>query len=297
MEILITGGTGFIGTLLCRHLLENGHRLCVLTRRPERFGPATDDRFRAIRSLDELNPEERFDAIINLAGEGIADRRWTAKRKQALLDSRLDTTQGILDFIARADHRPRCLISGSAVGYYGDQGDTDVNENSTPRPDFGQQLCQRWEQLALQAERWNLRVCIVRIGLVVGPGGGFLQRLLLPFKMGLGGRLGSGTQWMSWVHLQDLVRLISWLLENESCQGPYNGTAPRPVTNREFTRILAGRLQRPAIFPVPAPLLKMALGEMSLLLLTGQKARPKRALEEGFEFQFDDLETALQAAL
>lgn len=297
MQILITGGTGFIGTRLRQRLLDDGHQLTLLTRKPEQFSNQQQVGIRAIGSLDQLGPTDRFEAIFNLAGEGIADQRWSAKRKQVLLDSRLLTTQELLDFIDSAEQKPVCLINASAVGFYGDQGDAEVDESSPANQDFGHELCQRWENMALQAEQKGVRVCIVRIGLVVGRGGGFLRRMLLPFKMGLGGPLGNGRQWMSWVHLEDLVRLMVWLLNEESRRGIYNGTSPQPVTNREFTQTLGRCLHRPAFIPVLAPTLRIAMGEMSCLLLTGQKVRPKRALEEGFEFRFEKLEDALSDVL
>ncbi len=293
MQILVTGGTGFIGTVLVKLLITEGHQLTLLTRRPEEPSLQTLCNTDIIQSLDQLTPKHRFDAIINLAGEGIADKRWSTTRKQQLLDSRLKTTQALIDFIKQAEHKPGCLISGSAVGYYGDQGDKEVDEETEPNSDFGQELCRRWETLAQQAQQEGVRACLLRTGLVVGHNGGFLKRMLLPFKLGLGGPIGNGQQWMSWVHLEDLVQLILWLLNNKDCQGAYNGVAPDPVTNKVFTQILARCLHRPALIPAPAPILKLALGEMSTLLLTGQKVWPKRALKQGFVFRFTELEPAL----
>lgn len=297
MKILVTGGTGFIGTLLCKKLLDDSHQLVIYTRNPNKVQDRSSDSIRPVTSLDSLPATEHFDAIINLAGEPIADKRWSEKRKQLLLDSRLKTTQALLDFIDRAERKPLCLVNGSAVGFYGDQGDVLVNESTTPYPDFGHRLCCRWENLARQAEQHGLRVCIVRIGLVVGPGGGFLKRMLLPFKLGLGGPMGSGQQWMSWVHIEDLTELFIWLLKHETCQGVFNGTAPNPVTNREFAEILAACLHRPALLPVPSLFLRLALGEMSGLLLTGQRVNPERALEGGFEFRFPGLQQAITQAI
>lgn len=293
MRILFTGGTGFIGTELQHKLLADKHQLVVLTRKTEQFANHPAEAIAAISSLDELANNEQFDAIINLAGEAIASQRWSPKRKEILLNSRLDTTQALLDFIARTEHKPECLINASAVGFYGDQGDAEVDESTVPNPDFGHQLCASWEALAQQAAQHSVRVCIVRIGLVVGADGGFLQRLLFPFKLGLGGPIGNGRQWMSWVHLDDLTELMLWLLRNQKTQGIYNGVAPRPVTNNEFTQILAKCLHRPAFLPAPAPVLRLALGEMAGLLLTGQRVHPRRALDQGFQFRFSQLEDAL----
>lgn len=297
MHILVTGGTGFIGSSLVEHLKRQGHSLTVLTRNPDSSALAGDAAITLIQSLTQIPSGQTIDAIINLAGEGIADKRWSDKRKQVLMDSRLKTTQAILDLIDRMPSKPHCLISGSAVGYYGDQGDNEVDESSTPSEDFGHELCQRWETLAMQAQERDVRICILRTGLVVGPNGGFLKRMLLPFKLGLGGRLGNGRQWLSWIHREDLIRLILWLLNNTDCSGPYNGVSPNPVTNEQFTKILAHCLHRPAFLPAPAPVLKLALGEMSSLLLTGQRVTPKRALAQGFKFNFRQLESALEDVL
>ncbi len=297
MRILITGGTGFIGTQLCQKLLADNHHLVLLTRKPESIDHPPGQGIATIRSFDEFANDEQFDAIINLAGEPIAAKRWSPKRKQILLDSRLKTTEALLDFIARADHKPECLINASAVGFYGDQGDNPVDESTLAKPDFGYQLCAQWEALAKHAVQQHVRVCIVRIGLVIGAEGGFLRRLLPPFKVGLGGPIGNGKQWMSWIHLNDLIALILWLLSHRSEHGVYNGTAPNPVTNREFSQILAGCLHRPAFIPVPALLLRLALGEMSGLLLTGQRVYPKRALKQDFKFQFPHLQDALMDVL
>ena len=293
MRILFTGGTGFIGTELQHKLLADKHQLIMLTRKPEQFASHPAEAIAAISSLDELANNDQFDAIINLAGEAIATQRWSPKRKEILLNSRLDTTQALLDFIARTEHKPGCLINASAVGFYGDQGDAEVDESTLPNPDFGHRLCASWEALAQQAEQHGVRVCIVRIGLVVGADGGFLQRLLFPFKLGLGGPIGNGRQWMSWVHLDDLTELMLWLLRNHKTQGIYNGVAPTPVINNEFTRILANCLHRPAFLPVPATVLRLALGEMAGLLLTGQRVLPRHALDQGFQFRFSQLEDAL----
>jgi len=192
---------------------------------------------------------------------------------------------------------PSCLINASAVGFYGDQGDTDVDETTAPADDFGHQLCHQWEQLATQAEALNVRVCIVRIGLVVGRDGGFLEKMLPPFKLGVGGRFGSGQQWMSWVHRDDLVRIIVWLLEHQECSGVYNATAPYPVRNKDFTNILAKKLKRPALLPMPSFVANALFGEMAGLFLTGQRVLPRRITEAGFEFNYPDLKTALAEVL
>jgi uncharacterized protein (TIGR01777 family) len=193
--------------------------------------------------------------------------------------------------------KPELLISGSAIGYYGNQGDTVLTEQSFSKPDFSQQLCSDWENAANQAEQFGVRVCIIRTGLVIASGGGLLLRMLLPFRLGLGGRLGDGNQWMSWIHREDWLAIAHRMITDPSMSGVYNATAPNPVTNREFTRILAHRVNRPALLPVPAWVLKTALGERAELLLGSQRVLPKRLLAEGFSFQFEDLESAIRQAL
>jgi hypothetical protein len=297
MRILITGGTGFIGSSLCRKLLESNHALVVLSRKPETVAEKCGAGVKAIGSIDELDSNEPIDAVFNLAGEPIVAKRWSDARKQELLASRIDVTQAIVDFISRAQMKPACLVSGSAIGYYGDRGDETLNEESSFHDEFAHQLCQQWEDCARQAEQQGVRVCLVRTGLVVDQGGGFLQKMLLPFKLGLGGPIGSGNQWMSWIHRDDMVRLLIWLLENESAKGIYNATAPKPVTNREFAQTLGKSLHRPAVIPMPAFVLNTAMGEMAHLLLTGQKVMPAKALQSGFEFQYPDLTGALEQVL
>jgi len=297
MKILITGGTGFIGKELCKRLLQRGETLTVLSRHPETVGERCGDQVVGLESLTALTADDHFDAVINLAGEPIADARWTERRKRLLWESRVTLTEQLVDYIARVQANPQVLISGSAVGYYGDCGDRLLDEASAYTDDFSHRLCAAWEQAALGAGDQEVRVCIVRTGLVVGRNGGFLQRMLPPFKLGLGGRLGDGRQWMSSVHRNDLIRMIEYLLDSPGSSGAYNGTAPHPVTNLEFTRTLAKVLKRRALLPVPAAVLKVALGELSVLLLGGQRVVPKRFLEEGFEFEFETLEQALAYVL
>jgi hypothetical protein len=297
MRILITGGTGFIGAHLCGQLLEAGHQLVVFSRRPEQVESLCGQAVEAIGSLDEITPQSEFDAVINLAGEPIADKRWSARRKQLLMESRLETTRKLVQAVAAMHRPPSCLINASAVGFYGDQGDRPVDESTLPHEEFSHELCRLWEQAANKAAEYGVRVCIVRIGLVVGPGGGFVSRMLPAFKLGLGGPLGNGRQWMSWVHRSDLVRLFEWLLTHDQARGVYNGTAPNPVTNREFTRTLAKVLHRPACLPMPAFAAKALFGEMSRLLLTGQRVYPKRVTDAGFEFNYPQLQAALESVL
>jgi len=297
MKLLITGGTGFIGRRLCRSLVERGHTLTVLARDPARAAGILDESIELITDLDRLDGSRRFDAIINLSGEPIFGGRWTDRRKRILLDSRVGVTAKLVDFVGRSEQKPELLISGSAVGYYGDQGGQLLDEEAAGRDEFSHRLCREWEEEAAKVRRYGVRLCLLRTGLVLGKGGGFLQPMLLPFRLGLGGRIGSGEQWMSWVHMDDYLAMIHRLLEDDTLEGAFNATAPNPVTNREFTETLARVLHRPALLPVPAWFLRMALGEMSRLLLGGQRVIPARFRQAGFAFRYPDLEPALREAV
>lgn len=297
MKILITGGTGFIGRTLCYRLLDPGHELIVLSRRPDQVTKLCGESVTAISNLEDLSSGEIINAIINLSGEGIADRLWTKKRKQKLLDSRINITEQLIAYVARARQKPSVMISGSAVGYYGSNSGSELDETTDNPDDFAQQLCKQWEAAAEPVRKHGVRLCILRTGLVIGNDGGFVKRMLLPFKLGLGGRLGDGKQWMSWIHKDDLIAIIELLLTSSDLEGNFNATAPEPVTNADFSLCLAKNLKRPAIFPVPAIVLKLLLGEMSQLLLGGQKVIPERLTEQKFRFQFESLDSALKAIL
>jgi uncharacterized protein (TIGR01777 family) len=297
MQCLVTGGTGFIGKALCQRLAATGAGLTVLSRDPasatRRLPPGT----RCIASLAELGPKDAFDAVINLAGEPIAAARWSPARKELLAASRIGLTQELVAWMARAERRPAVLLSASAIGFYGDQGDTLLMEESLPRREYQHELCRGWEEAALQAQPLGVRTVVLRIGLVIGRDGGFLQRMLPPFRMGLGGPVGNGRQWMSWVHCDDVLGMIEWLLEREDLQGVFNATAPSPVSSLGFARALGEVLHRPALLPLPAPVLKLVFGEMSTLLLTGQRVLPARAEREGYRFRFPDIRSALEEAV
>ncbi|MBV7553617.1 UNVERIFIED_ORG: uncharacterized protein (TIGR01777 family) [Pseudomonas putida] len=293
MHILLTGGTGLIGRQLCRHWSGQGHRLTVWSRKPEKVAKTCGDQVRGIARLEDLG-QEPVDAIVNLAGAPIADRPWTHKRKALLWSSRITLTETLLAWLERREQKPRVLISGSAVGWYGDGGERELTEDSGPvSEDFASQLCIAWEETAQRAEALGIRVILIRTGLVLSAEGGFLSRLLLPFKLGLGGPIGNGRQWMPWIHIDDQIALIDFLLHRNEASGPYNACAPKPVRNREFAKTLGSVLHRPAFMPMPAFALKVGLGELSLLLLGGQRATPVRLLQAGFTFQFTDLRAAL----
>lgn len=297
MNILMTGGTGFLGSALCHCLTAQGHAVTVLSRHPEQVANTCGIGVRAVASLSQLNPEDPFQVIINLAGAPIVAERWTTARKQLIRASRIALTEDLLAHIKRMAVTPQLLISGSAIGYYGDQANIALTEQAPPGSDFSAQLCQDWEAAALQAEPLGLRVCLIRTGLVIGAGGGFLQRMLLPFRLGLGGRLGNGQQWQSWIHIEDWLAVVLQMITDAAMHGAYNATAPIPVTNSAFTRALARQLQRPALLPIPAWLLKTLLGEMSALLLGSQRVLPQRLIAGGFQFYYTDVDSALRQVL
>lgn len=296
-RILITGGTGFIGHVLCRELLARDYELTVFSRQPPETVKSSCGRVEAVSDLQQLRSHPGYDAVINLAGEGIADKRWSETRKQELRDSRIGVTETLVEVIRSWERAPEVLVSGSAVGFYGDQGAATVTEDTSPNHEFTHRLCRDWENAAKPLADDGVRVCFSRTGVVAGPGGGFLERMILPFKLGLGGRLGSGTQYMPWIHRDDVVGALIWMMENPNASGPFNVVSPKPATNAEFTRTLGKVLHRPTLFPAPAPVLKVALGEMARLLLTGQKAIPERLTQEKFEFRYPDLEQALSQSV
>ncbi len=292
MHILLTGGTGLIGRQLCRHWLARGHRVTVWSRQPETVAQVCGAQVLGVGRLQEVIGT--VDAVVNLAGAPIADRPWTHKRKALLWSSRINLTETLLAWMESLEQKPAVLISGSAVGWYGDGGERELTEASGPvQDDFPSQLCIAWEETAQRAEAMGVRVVLVRTGLVLAAEGGFLSRLLLPFKLALGGPIGNGRQWMPWVHIKDQIALIDFLLHKEDASGPYNACAPHPVRNREFAKTLGQVLHRPAFMPMPAFALKVGLGELSGLLLGGQKALPERLLVAGFTFQFTELRAAL----
>lgn len=299
MNILITGGTGLIGRALCRRLAEAGHTLTVLSRQPAASVAALlPAGVSVVASLDDVAADARIDAIINLAGEGIADRRWSEARKQVLLDSRVAVTQAIDRLVERLVRKPQVLLSGSAVGFYGDSGDREVDEFSPAASrDFPYLLCDAWERAARAISRHGVRVCIIRIGVVLAADGGMMGRLLPAYRLALGARLGSGRQWFSWIHRDDLVALLVFLLDKPQVHGVFNGVAPQPVTQRRFHQTLARVCHRPAPLVMPAWPLRLALGEMSALLLEGQRVLPVRTREAGFVFRFAELEEALKAVV
>ena len=292
MRILITGGSGFIGQALCPVLLDQGHRVMVVSRRPQRAAkhlPHDVELRTSVAECVDFQPE----IIINLAGEPIANRRWSEARKAELLESRVRTTDALVALAKTLDQKPKVLISGSAVGFYGDCGSETVTEDSEPGTGFAHELCAQWEAAARRAAPYVDRLCVIRIGLVLDQPGGLLDRMVPPFRMGLGGRMGSGKQCMPWIHRQDMVRIIDWLINHPSADGVFNASAPNPVDNATFSKALARHLNRPAMFPAPSWVLKTAFGEMSELMLEGACMVPKKLLDAGFDFIYPELDQAL----
>lgn len=293
MNIFITGGTGLIGKSLVQ-LLKQKYQITILTR--DLNNVESDNKVTYVSEFNELD-FSNFDAIINLAGEPIVDKRWSDEQKDVLCHSRWDLTQDLVDKIDKAERQtPIRFISGSAVGYHGRQDHRQINESyNSPYPEFSHMLCQRWEQIAQSTD--NASIAILRTGIVLSPQGGALKKMLLPFKLGGGGPIASGMQMMPWIHIDDMVNGIIFLLDNPDLEGPFHLTAPEPVTNKEFSQTLAKTLHRPCLLPMPEFVLRFAMGEMADLLVYGQNAVPQRLLDSGFEFQHPKLKGALEQLL
>jgi hypothetical protein len=299
MKLVVTGATGFIGTALCARLLEQGHTLTLFTRgSPRDAGTATKRWLHwtpgALREWGSAL--DGVDGVINLAGEPIA-KKWTHATRRRIETSRIEGTNSLVQGIAKATSRPKFLISASAVGYYGPRGDEIVTEETPPGDDFLSLVCRNWEEEATKAEPLGLRVVRLRTGIVLGSGGGALAKMVVPFKLFAGGPLGSGQQWMSWIQLEDHVRLMLEVIENTQASGAINVTAPNPVRNKEFCQTLGKVLGRPCWAPVPGLALRLVLGEMAGMLLTGQRVIPAAAQKLGFQFRYPNLEEALKASM
>lgn len=302
--VLVTGATGFIGQTLVQALLADGHRVIALTRDTQRAARLLGAGVRCIGAMDALPSEERVDIVVNLAGSRILGQRWTARRRQALRASRVKLTGGVVDWIAQAVHKPQLLLSASAIGYYGIQtpGETaPLDETAPPQPIFMSELCREWEDAAAAATRHGVQVECMRFGLVLGRQGA-LPMMLLPIRLGLGGRLGRGSQWLSWIHVDDLIAGIAhrWrqALDRPAASavaGASNFTAPEQVTQAGFSQTAARVWHRPCIVPTPGWPLRLALGEQADLLLEGQRVAPARLQREGFVFRYPDLESALRS--
>jgi uncharacterized protein (TIGR01777 family) len=291
MKITLTGATGFIGGPLVKRLAERGHELTILTRHP-RTGANPRHLAWDARSAPPLEAMEA-DAIVHLAGEPVG-QRWTADVKRRIRASRIEGTRAVVEGIAAARSRPKVLVSASAIGIYGSRGDEVLTERSAAGSGFLEDVTVEWERESARANEAGVRVVNPRIGIVLGRDGGALARMLPPFKAGAGGRLGSGHQWMSWIHIDDVAGLILFALENESLRGALNLTSPNPVTNADFTAALSAALRRPALFPVPVFALKLLFGEMAEVLLASQRVIPQAALDAGYHFAYPELGPALR---
>lgn len=296
MNILMTGGTGLIGSAFIRKY-QDQHQFTVTTRDEERASKKLGNRVALLSSLNDVTDIGKFDAVINLQGEGIADKRWSESRKQALKDSRWQVTEKLAAMINGAETPPKAFLSGSAIGYYGPRDAKPVNEDDVAKhKDFAVALCQEWEHLALAAAD-STRVVLLRTGVVLARGEGALAKMLPPYKFGLGGPLGNGDQMMSWIQLEDMIRAIQYLLQHDNLTGPVNMTAPGPVTNEAFSRTLASVLNKPHFMRVPGFVLKLGLGEMSSMLLEGQAVVPDKLRSHGFEFEYPTVREAFKVSV
>jgi hypothetical protein len=310
MNILITGGTGLIGQALIEKLLDDGHKISVLTRSIVKAKKEIPDgvfayQWNGTNSEGWSNIVEEMDAVINLAGESIAGdsltkiltRRWTPEQKQRIKQSRLQSGHALSEAIQSASKKPEVFIQASAVGFYGPRGSDKITEQSSAGDDFLSTVCQAWEASSINIEEMGVRRVIIRTGLVLSSNGGILPMMLLPFRLFVGGPIGSGEQYISWIHIEDQVNAIRYLLTNHNSFGAYNLTAPTPVTSKEFGQIAGKVLKRPSYLPVPNFALKLVLGEKATLVLDGQRAIPQKLLEEGYDFKYNSLEFSLRNLL
>jgi uncharacterized protein len=302
MKIVIAGATGLIGKLLTQSLLDSGHAVVALTRNARL--PMTSSQ--PLLQFDHWDGKgagswhrhiDHADAIVNLAGESLGAKRWTKSRKLDLISSRVDPTASIVNAMKLATAKPRVFVNASAVGYYGSVEDADVTEDHPAGHDFTSALCVEWEHTAFAAMAIGVRVVLLRSGIVLDPRGGALQKMILPFRLFAGGPLGSGNQWLPWIHREDEVRAICFVLENKGVSGPVNLAAPESVTMREFSSALGNALRRPSALRVPAFVLRTLLGEMAEIVLTGQRVIPEKLLRAGFKFQFPTLKAGLEDLL
>ena len=300
-KILVTGGTGFIGRKVCDTLHNKDYDVNVVSRNPEK----AESELGQLGEIHCWNPETEqlpteaiSDAkvLIHLAGETISGR-WNSEKKRRIRDSRVLSTRNLVESCVNVESKPDVLICASAIGLYGDSGDNSFTEETPPGTDYLAQVCKEWETEAYKASELGIRVVTVRIGLVLGSGGGMLQQVLTPFRLGIGGKLGSGQQWMSWIHVDDVVGIILYALENDGINGALNATAPVPVRNLEFTKTLGSVLRKPTLLPVPNFGLKLMMGEFADFVLLSQKVLPKKTEATGYEFQFKTIDSALSDLL
>ncbi|WP_413110658.1 TIGR01777 family oxidoreductase [Thaumasiovibrio sp. DFM-14] len=296
MRILVTGGTGLIGSALLPHLTHDD--ITILSRNPTRAYQQLGHHMKVLPHLDEIDNFDQFDVIINLAGEPIANKRWSQQQKQTIQQSRWQLTQQLVDKIQASEFPPHTFISGSAVGYYGDQQQQDIDENlHVADQSFTHKVCDRWEKIALSAQSDKTRVCLLRTGVVLSRHGGALTKMLPLYRLGLGGPVGNGRQYFPWIHIQDMVKGILFLIKQSHTQGAFNFTAPQAVTNREFSATLAKVLHRPHLLMTPEWVLKLGLGEAACLILDSQKVHPAKLLDAGYHFSYSSIEQALKDTL
>lgn len=298
MKILVTGLSGFVGNHLAKNLIEQGHEVVGLSRNPEKAAANHDPKLTWFkwRPEQELPSEESLagvDAVINLVGENIAAKRWSEDQKKKILNSRTKSTKNLIKAINQYRPNLKALVNASAVGIYQKNLNETINEQSTLDNDFLAEVCQEWENSTLELSS-TIRKVIIRIGVVMGTDGGALARLLPIFKLGGGGPIGNGKAYMPWIHVKDLARLLSEAATDEKFEGVYNGVAPKSATNLEFTKALASSINRPAFFPVPPVMLKLVFGEMSSVILDGQKVMPQRAIDVGFKFNYPNINEAMK---
>ncbi len=297
MKVLISGGSGLVGAALTNALRADGHTVRHMVRPGGQAAPG-DVQWNPLTAVVDVPAMEGYDALVNLSGASIAGGRWTSKREHILRSSRVDSTRVLVDALSHLKQPPRVFVCASATGFYGNRGDEVLTEASGHGNDFLASLCRAWEGEAARAASAGIRTVIARFGIALSAEGGALPRMVTPFKMGAGGRLGSGKQWMSWIALEDVVRFVRAAIDDARWSGPVNLVSPEPVRNSEFTRVLASVLHRPAIFPAPALALRLALGEMAdALLLSSQRVQPERLRQGGFTFRYENLEAALHAVL
>jgi uncharacterized protein (TIGR01777 family) len=298
-HILISGGTGFIGKALCRYLSSRGYTISVLTRDPGKWRSApVAPGIRYVASLEELDDSLSWYGVVNLAGEPLSSGRWNARRKAVFRDSRIHISTQIAQWIQQLSQPPQVFLSASAIGWYGHWQDQPLDEESAAHDGYTHELCRDWEAAATEQLPPGCRSCVVRIGIVLGADEGPLPAMLLPARLGLGGPMGTGAQWWSWVHIQDLIRLFHFLLETDAIDGPVNGTSPNPVTQKVFAKVLGKQLHRPAFLPLPGVVASLILGEFAdEVLLSGQRVVPAKSLAAGFTFAFPDIDKALQDLL
>ncbi len=301
--VIISGATGFIGKALCAELIEKGYEVVGLSRNPDKVkelmpDPVSVVKWDAKSSQGWMDYADGAYAIVNLAGESIGSGRWTNKRKERILKSRLDSGGAVVEAVEKAKNKPAVIIQASGIGYYGDSGDKILDETSSPGSGFLVEVAKQWERTTKRVESMGVRHIIIRTGVVLGKEEGFLSRIILPYRFFMGGHMGSGKQWIPWIHIEDEVKAICFLMEKKDTHGVFNLTSPYPLTSRDFSKVLGKVMKKPAWLPVPGFILRLFLGEMAgELILSGQRAMPNRLMESGYKFLYPDAESALYQIL